>query len=128
MGLRGKPKGQDTIKISANIPSWKGDIMKTLGIHPTFAINTGIDLVLEDMIQNGRISQDGISVYIKTLENQTAEIAGKIARAKIILKEKAITQAQGQVRVWDRDIEEERIIPASQYNPAQHVMKEAIQA
>ena len=126
MGIRGPKQVQKTAKVSANIPVWKRDILDTLGIHPTYAINTGIDLVLEDVIKSGRISQDGIQVYIESLERQASAIQEKIRTTQAILQDKAITQHPGQLRVWDKVSEEVEIIPASRYDKSIHVIREVL--
>ena len=129
MGRRGPQPSQRLIKVSANIPTWKYDILQALGVHTTNAINHGIDLFLEDTIQSGRVSQNGMDIYITTLEKQIGSLQDKVDAARNILETKNIHQApSGQVRVWDKDIQELRIIPASQFDKALHEIREVITA
>jgi len=129
MGRRGPSPSQKTVKVSANIPTWKYDILQALGIHTTYAINHGIDLFLEDTIQSGRVSQDGMDIYVTTLERQIGVLQGKVLAARNILETKNIRRAtSGQVRVWDKDIQEIRIIPASQFDKSLHEIREVITA
>ncbi len=126
MGRRGPVKAQQTIKVSANIPVWKRDILDTLGVHPTHAVNTGLDLFLEDIIQSGRVSQEGLQVYIKNLEGQITDIENRIRAANEILKRKEITQAPGQIRVVERDTGITTYIPASQFREEEYVFIEKV--
>ena len=129
MGRRGPSPSQKTVKVSANIPTWKYDILQALGVHTTYAINHGIDLFLEDTIQSGRVSQNGMEVYVTTLEKQIGLLQGKVNAARNILETKNIRRAtSGQVRVWDKDIQEIRIIPASQFDKSLHEIREVITA
>ena len=129
MGRRGPSPSQKTVKVSANIPTWKYDILQALGVHTTYAINHGIDLFLEDTIQSGRVSQNGMDIYITTLERQIGVLQGKVLAARNILETKNIHRAtSGQVRVWDKDIHEIRIIPASQFDKSLHEIREVITA
>lgn len=126
MGRRGPSPSQKTVKVSANIPAWKYDILQALGIHTTYAINHGIDLFLEDIIQSGRVSQEGLQVYIKNLEGQITDIENRIRAANEILKRKEITQAPGQIRVVERDTGITTYIPASQFREEEYVFIEKV--
>jgi len=128
MGRRGPSPSQKTVKVSANIPTWKYDILQALGVHTTYAINHGIDLFLENTIQSGRVSQNGMDIYITTLERQIGLLQGKANAARNILETKSIQAPSGQVKVWDKDTQENRFIPASQFDKSRHEIREVITA
>ena len=127
MGRRGPSPSQKTVKVSANIPTWKYDILQALGVHTTYAINHGIDLFLEDTIQSGRVSQNGMEVYVTTLEKQIGLLQGKVNAARNIIETKQIQQApSGQVRVLDLIDNSTMIISASKFDPTVHKFLEPV--
>ena len=70
-----------------------------------------------------------MEVYVTTLEKQIGLLQGKVNAARNIIETKQIQQTpSGQVRVWDKDIQELRIIPASQFDKALHEIREVITA
>lgn len=121
--MRGRPrKYPGSAKISGNIPQWKKDLLDCLGIQPTTAIDQGIDLLLGNAIQNGRISRDAVEVYILGIKTQIAELNEKVRQAEKLQHHR---EKEKQITVWDMNVEEIKTIPICQFNPKVHAIREA---
>ena len=114
------------MKVSGNIPAWKAHLAEVLTISPTYLINLGYDIGIDNYIHSGKGYPPQINLYIDGLEAQRAEIRERIEAARQILEEKEIKQSAAQLRIWDTESDEERIIPAREYNSAVHRIKEEI--
>lgn len=121
-GRRRKFK-ENTAIVSARIPAWKKEI---LDLHPDITaekiFNTGADIVLGNLIHNGRLDKSCLSLLVNRYEYQIQEITEKIQSLKNLQDVRESRQASAQVTVWDMIEQERRIIPAAQFDPKQHKM------
>ncbi len=128
--MRGRPRksGEITSVISARVPSWKKEIFEMAGGSAEEAFNIGLEILLGNMISQGKINPDGINLFIQNLREKQAEIDERIAIAKKMLDMKEIQVNKGQLRVWDEVDDEEHIITSRQYelDPERYKVKEMI--
>ncbi len=128
--MRGRPRksGETTSVISARVPSWKKEIFELAGGSAEEAFNIGLEILLGNMISQGKINPEGVNLFIQNLRGKQAEIDERIAVAKKMLDMKSIQVSKGQLRVWDKVDEEDHIITSKQYdlNPDRYKIQEVI--
>jgi len=117
-----------TAKVSGNIPAWKAHLAEVLCLPPTHLINLGYDLGIQNYIQSGKGYPPQIDLYIQGLEAERTELMERINAARKILESRVIQESAAQLRIWDKSVDEERIIPSKQYDPKQHQVIEEVRA
>jgi len=127
--MKGRPRKhpEGTAVVSARIPVWKRDILLlNPEITAEAVFNAGADLLIGNLIHQGRISKDGLTIHVKQLEVKRKEIEDQLKAAKTLMETRETRQSAAQLRVWDSVEEEVRIIMAAELNPAIHQIREVI--
>ncbi len=110
--------------ISGRVPGYKKDILDILEIPPTQVINTGINVTLENVLHQGRVSKDVLDLYISNLKQEILELEERISRAERI-RDHFIEEARKEsevITVYDLDLNEKVRIKRSEVVPEKHAM------
>jgi len=112
--------------VSGKTEAWKAALLTVLDIPPTEVIEAGINLVLENKIYQGRGIVQALKLYREGLTAQIEELQEKIDRIDFALQDQEVKNSAAQLRIWDSEAHEERIIRQTEYNPEVHKIKEEI--